>query len=94
MFAGFGGDFAAAFCPAEKADLQKIRLDNVFEGVPLFAECGGECVDAGRAAIVGYGQRTHKRSIQFIQTERVDLLHFEGAFDDFGGSAPCPFTCA
>jgi hypothetical protein len=91
VFASGGCDFAATLCSAEKADLQKIRLNYVFECVPFFAKRRGEGVYASGAAVIGIGQRAEKCPIQFIKAERVDLLHLECAFNDSGGKGALAF---
>ena len=58
VLAGLLCDFSSPPCSAEKADLQKIRLDHVLKRVPLFAECGSNGIDTGWAAIIDLDQRT------------------------------------
>ena len=54
MFIGGGGGDSSAAGAGNKALLQEERLDDVFEGVSLFAEGGGYGFDAGWAAFMGF----------------------------------------
>ena len=49
MFAGLGGNFPAALCSVEEADLQKVWLNNIFKCVPLFAQCSRNGINTGWA---------------------------------------------
>ncbi len=83
MLAGVRGDFSSSFCSSQKALLEQIWFDDVFEGVPFFAERCSDGVDAGRASVIYFCQSVEEISVKFIKAERVDLLHFECVFDDF-----------
>ena len=76
-------NFASSFCSSDKADLQQVRFDDIFEGVTLLSESSGKGIDAGRPAFIDFGDGFEEGSVEGVKTHGVNLFHLEGVFDDF-----------
>ena len=91
MPAGLGGDFSAAFGSPQETYLQQIRLDDIFQRVPLFAQSCGDCFDSRRAAVIDFDKCTQNGPVQLIQTQWINPFHFQRAFDNRGTQNSCAF---
>ena len=71
-----GGD-AAAWGAVEEADLDEEGFVDLFEGVLLFGEGGGEGVEADRAAVVLLDDGAQQAAVEFVEAVGVDLQQRE-----------------
>ena len=91
MFVGEAGGDAAAGGAVEEADLDEEGFVDLFEGVLLFGQCGGEGVEADRPAVVLLDDGAEETAVEFVEAVRVDFEQGErglrgGAVDDAGGA--------
>lgn len=84
MLIGEAGGYAAARGAVEEADLDEEGFVDLFEGVLLFGEGGGEGVEADGAAIVFFDDGAEQAAVEFVEAVGVDFEHFEGG--DGGGT--------
>ena len=88
MLIGEAGGDAAAGGAVEEADLDEEGLVDLFEGVLLFGERGGEGVEADGAAIVFLDDGAEEAAVEFVEAVGVDFEHFEGSHG--GGTVDFP----
>ena len=72
-----GGD-AAAGGAVEEADLDEEGFVDLFEGVLLLGEGGGEGVEADRAAVVLFDDGAQEAAVELVEAVGVDLQQREG----------------
>ena len=58
--------------------LDQIRLDHVFDGVALFADAGGDVVQADRAAVKAVDHRFEQFAVHQIEAFGVHVEHDQG----------------
>ena len=85
MLVGRGGGDASLAGSGDEADLEEIGLDDVFEGVALFAEGGGKGLDASGAAVVGGDEAGEKGAVEVVEAQVVDLFDLQGGGGKFAG---------
>jgi hypothetical protein len=78
VFVGEAGGDAAAGGAVEEADLDEEGFVDLFEGVLLFGERGGQRVEADRAAVVFLDDGAEQAAVELVEAVGVDLEHFEG----------------
>ncbi len=91
MLVGEAGGDAAAWGAVEEADLDEEGFVDLFEGVLLFGEGGGEGVEADGAAVVLFDDGAEETAVELVEAVGVDFEEFEGgvgggAVDDAGGA--------
>src|SRR2546421_6283033 len=72
----------------KKADLNQIRLDDLFDGLALFADRSGDRADADWAAVELFDDRRQDFAIHFVEAELVNLHLVERAPRDRLRDAP------
>jgi len=71
-------NFTPAFGAPNKTNLKQIGLHHILQRVPFLAKGRRQRLNARRPPAVNRRQRTQKSPIQFIQPQRVNLLHLKG----------------
>ena len=84
MAVGEAGGNAAAGGSVEEADLDEEGLVDLFEGVLLLGEGGGEGVEAYGAPVVLFDDGAEEAAVELVEAVGVDFQHFEGGV---GGGA-------
>ena len=73
VFVGEAGGDAAAGGAVEEADLDEEGFVDLFEGVLLFGQRGGEGVEADRAAVIFFDDGAQQAAVEFVEAVGVDL---------------------
>jgi hypothetical protein len=84
VFVGEAGGYAAAGGAVEEADLDEEGFVDLFEGVLLFGQGGGEGVEADGAAIVFFDDSAEQAAVELVEAVGVDFEEGEGSL---GGCA-------
>jgi hypothetical protein len=77
MFVGHLGGDAASWCAVDEPGLHEVGFQHVFDGVPLFADGGGETVDAHGTAVEFLDESQEQFVVHLIQSHRIDFQHFQ-----------------
>ncbi len=85
---------AAARRAHDESLLDEERLDHVFERAALFADGGGDALDADRAAVELLDDREQELAIERVEALRIDFEHVERGVGDGSVMRPSAFTCA
>ena len=91
MPVGSQGRNAPARGALQVALLNQVRLDHVFNGVALFANAGGNVVQADRAAIEAVNHGLQQFAVHQVKALRVDIEHGQGLVRHVLGDAPVAF---
>src|SRR5437763_1644913 len=93
-----GGDAEVFVCEArggatarrsvEEADLNQVRLDDLFNGVLLLLQGGGHVREADGAALVLLNNHQEELSVHLVEAEGVNLHAIERIVGDLFGDAP------
>src|SRR5215469_809715 len=73
---------ASAGRPVQKAVLDQKRLVDVFDGVLLFADRGGDAPDADGTAAELVDDRTQQLAVDLVESVLVDFEHLQGRTRD------------
>src|SRR5215467_14226489 len=79
---------ASARRPVQKAVLNQERLVDVFDGVLLFADRGGNAADADGTAAELVDDRPQQLPVDFVEPVLVDFEHLQGRACDIERHAP------
>ena len=82
MVVGFFGSDASARRPREESFLQEIRLADILERNALFADAGGEGIQADRAAFVLLHDGQELVTVKFVESGFVDFQTIKGVARD------------
>ena len=88
------GRLAAVRGALDEADLQQVRLDDVFERLEVFGQRRGDRVDADRAAAVTFGDRAQERAIEPVEPAFVDAFALQRLVGDRAVTTPSARTSA
>ena len=91
MFVREAGGDAAARGAVEEADLDEEGLVDLFEGILLFGEGGGEGVEADGATVVLFDDGAEEAAVELVEAVGVDFKEGEGGLcggevDNAGGA--------
>src|SRR5690554_6765308 len=87
MFVREPGRHPASRGPVEKADLEQVRLDDLFDRVFFFVDGGGDRTQTDRAAIKLLDDRPQQFGVPFVEAIAVDIHAVERVRRDLGGNA-------
>src|SRR5262245_7179667 len=83
VLVGESGDDASSGCALKKADLEKIGLVHVLNGIDFFAQNGSDRVYANRTAIESLDDRAKQLAIDFVEALGIDIHQLQCVVRDF-----------
>lgn len=83
---------AAARRARDKAQLQKVWLVNVLDGVDVLVDRRGQRLQPRRPAAEFFDKRQKQISVRLIEPQRIDLQPFQGDCASASVTASLPFT--
>src|SRR5690606_8545243 len=88
MRVGVGRGDAAAGSALQEAKLQQVGLDDVHDGVRLFADGGGNRLQTHRAAAKLADDGVEHATVEIVQAQLVYLQQIEGLQGDLAVDGP------